>query len=152
MQANVVPRLKNNVGFVTMTFGMLLFYSLLTLLYFGSFRNLSEFVNGARLLIDKDHYFIHDLKVNQEVIVSFNISNLNGNPVSLLGISSSCGCTGSDDFPILIPSFTTKHVEIRVKANKIQNGRLSNIKLFTTDPRRPFFIIFIDTSSTGVST
>lgn len=118
-------------------------------LQFGSLSKGLAFAKGDRLFVDAPIKTIGALTPGEAKSVTFEVANLSGVPIIVLGAKSSCTCTTAEKLPLSIPAGARRPFQVAVRAGK-QTGPLdASLRLFTDHPSKPLLILKVAGRITG---
>jgi len=104
---------------------------------FGSLANALAFVRGERLLLSRPAMGPADASTDGRITLRYEITNLTGRPIQLVGSRSSCSCTVVGDLPATIADRETFAIPIGVTLPEPPKRASGTVTLFTGDPEYP---------------
>ncbi|CAN5654570.1 hypothetical protein BH23PLA1_BH23PLA1_14430 [soil metagenome] len=104
---------------------------------FGSVNRSLAYVRGERLFVDEAIKSLGQIQEDREQRVEFQLANHASRPISIVGVSSSCGCTGVEGVPMTIPRGVTRPLVVKVRLTASSNDAVTTLRVFTDDPGQP---------------
>jgi hypothetical protein len=80
----------------------------------GSLSHARAQLRGDRVLVSPFTYQLGMAEEGTRRTASFRLTNLSDAPISILGAEAACGCTATQDLPLLVPPKATKVVRVEV--------------------------------------
>lgn len=105
-----------------------------SLTVFGSITQGQAWLAGARVVVDQPELHLTFSPTDKAVKLRYEVSNLTGSPVAILGSAHSCSCTVVGKLPDRIEPHSSISVDAEVNIDPKQtSGSLDgNIQLFTS--------------------
>lgn len=79
-------------------------------------------MRGATLFVDQPNKVVGPLQAGQKTEVAYRIQNVSGNPITIMGARTSCGCITSGRIQLTIQPRQTTILRFQIAANG-NNGR-----------------------------
>jgi hypothetical protein len=150
-----VSQLRAAVRFLATTLGLALLIA--TILFsagaarYGSFNNCLAAMRGEALVVVPAVVDLGSVSEQTSKVATFQVRNLTGKSISILGASTSCGCVATGDFPVGLGPYETKELALQVSPGRPRDGsRFSDsVAYYTSASSAPFTVLIVaDVSKT----
>jgi hypothetical protein len=117
---------------------VILFISLAggTTAYYGSMDGGLAALRGERVSLSSSYLEFGEGVVGQELKASISITNFADTPLRIVGGTSDCSCTATENLPLTIPPGGTESVPITMKIPNIKPGQMTRKVILRTEDAR----------------
>jgi hypothetical protein len=109
---------------------------------FGSLAAAKAYLDGLALLPDSFTKSLGRIRANEECHCDFELTNVSGLDVEVLGAEVSCSCVVADNLPFKIAPGQSRNLTLKVKA-RMQNVNkpfAHQVELYLSVPSKPIFL------------
>ncbi len=104
-----------------------------SLINFGSLHDAWLYARGARVVIEPATFRTQSGKSGDTRKAVFVIRNLTGEPVRVLGVTTSCSCLSTDELPVTIAPRSSRPMRVSIKLGGDQPGPIQQVVAHHTD-------------------
>jgi hypothetical protein len=105
--------------------------------YCGSFTEGWRYTNGVRLNVDNNTSDFGEIVVDESKTGVFKLHNLSGQPISVLGAETGCGCLTTTGLPITVQPYQRVDLAVALRPDENQVGELEQVVLLNLNIEQP---------------